>query len=353
LSSILQDRHRLLVTILFGNNLVNVFAVSLTTILILNFFDKNYAIYIDWVGMTFILLIVGEVTPKLYAIRKSEILALKVAQFLRIIIYLFYPITFLLLHLSHFFSSLIRTKKEFRLTHSDFITMIEMGKKQGFFKSMPSDVLSISQKRVKEVMTPRTDMRCLDSILKIRQAKKGIVHSRTPVYKDSIDNIVGILYAKDILESKKHDTPVKEITREPYFIPEGKRVSELLKDFLKRKVHIAVVVDEFGGTSGVVTLEDLLEEFVGEIRDEFDREHPVFIRQDKAYIVDPIIELKHLSGLLNVYLPFEEFDTLSGFLFSLAKKVPLEGDSFEFENLRFTIEEVIENRIEKVIIERI
>jgi CBS domain containing-hemolysin-like protein len=181
-------------------------------------------------------------------------------------------------------------------------------------------------------------------------------HSRIPVYQETIDNVQGVLYAKDLLpylREGRTDVPLKSILRQAYFIPEMKNASDLLPDLQQRRVHMAIVVDEYGGMAGLVTIEDLLEEIVGEIQDEYDTEEPfVEFVSDDEYIFDARVDLDDLNRLMDVELPTDDSDTLGGFIYSELGKVPAVGDRVFFDDMGFTVESVAGRRIKKVHVER-
>jgi putative hemolysin len=213
-------------------------------------------------------------------------------------------------------------------------------------------------------MVPRMDVVALDVTTPLLEALDTIMkagHSRIPVYDETIDNVQGVLYAKDLLpylREGRTDVPLKSMLREAYFIPETKRASDLLPDLQQRRVHMAIVVDEYGGMAGLVTIEDVLEEIVGEIQDEYDTEEPFveYVSDEEgrwsAYIVDARIDLDDLNQLLNASLPTEESDTLGGFIYTELGKVPVVGDRTLYQDLDFTVESVAGRRIKKVRVER-
>jgi len=222
-------------------------------------------------------------------------------------------------------------------------------------KEMIRHVVEFGETTVREVMVPRIDMICITAETSPEGAVKVIAeagHSRVPVYEDRVDNIVGVLYAKDLLLALgEKETPfeLKEISREPYFVPEAKRTSVLLKEFQENRIHMAVVVDEYGGTAGLVTLEDLIEEIVGEIQDEYDFEEiPIRKLSDNVYIVEARLPLDEINEALGIELSYEDADTLGGFIYGLAGAIPNTGDRFEFENLLFIVDSVVGQRLKNV-----
>jgi len=228
---------------------------------------------------------------------------------------------------------------------------------------MINAVIELGDRRVHEVMVPRVAIASVDADATLEQAIDLIVevgHSRIPVYHDSIDEIVGILYAKDLLPYLKHDAgprpPLRKLLRPPVLVPESMTVDDLLHEFQRRKVHIAVVLDEYGGTAGLVTIEDLLEEIVGEIQDEYDVEEPMVVRlsEHEARVdgradVDELLELFDLDMELE---DAEEYDTVGGLVYHRIGGVPAPGDSIEVDGLRLTVESTDGRRVGKVLVTR-
>ncbi len=226
-------------------------------------------------------------------------------------------------------------------------------------RDMIEGIFEFGDTTVKEVMVPRIDMVCaevsmppkdfLDLVQKTR-------HSRIPIYKERVDHIEGVVYVKDLLNilSTGQDWEIARIMRDSYFVPENKNIDELLREFKNAKVHIAIVVDEYGGTSGLVTLEDLIEEIVGEIQDEYDEETPLFqwCEEGQVLTADARIAIEDLNLLLNVDLPQDGYETLGGFIYNHLGQVPNPRDSFAFDNLILSIEDVVGQRITTVRIEK-
>ncbi|MBN1164551.1 MAG: HlyC/CorC family transporter [Candidatus Krumholzibacteriota bacterium] len=216
-------------------------------------------------------------------------------------------------------------------------------------------IVEFGEKKVREVMVPRIDVFALDKHLpldEIRESVAGAGHSRVPVYDGNMDRIVGILYVKDLVRIPREGDPgldIDRFTREAYFVPEAKKIEDLLREFQVEKKHMAIVVDEYGGTSGIVTLEDILEEIVGEIRDEYDHEPPP-LRQigENHYLVEGKMNLDDLCQRLNISLPSEDVDTLGGFLYNLIGRVPQEGEEVDFGVVHFQVNRLEGQRIAEV-----
>ena len=219
-------------------------------------------------------------------------------------------------------------------------------------REMIRGVVQLSDTTVKEIMVPRTDVDFISLNTKNSELLNTVAesgHSRLPVYNETQDNIVGILYVKDLLREMVKNTeppPVEKIIRKPYFIPETKKVNSLLREFQRRRVHIAVVVDEYGGTSGIACLEDAIEEIVGDIQDEFDNEPEEILRiGDGTYFCDARTHLNELNQQLGLQLPVDDFDTLGGFVFDLLGKIPVKYEKATFGNADFVAQEMHGHRI--------
>jgi len=215
-------------------------------------------------------------------------------------------------------------------------------------------IVDLSETSVKEVMIPRIDVDFVsigtpvDELLQ-KVAESG--HSRFPVYEDSIDNVVGILYVKDLimLISRKEDIDLRKVARKPFFVPESKRIDTLLREFKRRHVHIAVAIDEYGGVSGIVSMEDIIEEIVGDIQDEFDNEREDILPiGDGVWLCDARVNLDDLSGIFKETVDVEEFDTLGGFVFDLFGKIPVKYEKATWKNFDFIIQDMEGHRINTV-----
>jgi CBS domain containing-hemolysin-like protein len=226
-------------------------------------------------------------------------------------------------------------------------------------KELITQVLDFTDTIVREVMTPRPDMITVTEDSSTDEALDVILEegrSRIPVTGEGIDDIVGVLYARDLLVLYDEASPAKrcrELARPPYFVPESKQVAELLREMQKKQVHMAIVVDEFGGTAGLVTIEDLLEELVGEIADEYDTEEPMAVElEDGGLLVDARMDVDAFAGLVGAELPDDEYDTVGGLVLGLAGRVPREGESFEYDGLTLTATQVQGRRVARVRVRR-
>lgn len=248
-------------------------------------------------------------------------------------------------------------KKE--VTQEELETIIDTGQETGLIdedeNEMIHRIFEMKDIVVREVMVPRTDIEALEVSATVEDAAKLVVkvgHSRIPVYEENIDKVVGIIYAKDLLKywiSKSKTDKIRDLMRKPLFVPETKNIDDLFKELKARRIHIAIVVDEYGGTSGLVTIEDLIEEIVGDIQDEYDIEEEEFIViAEGEFIADARIDIDDLSDKLGTTILKEDYDTLGGFLVHMSNKIPAVNDVITYENVEFTIIEADERRVAKV-----
>ncbi len=250
------------------------------------------------------------------------------------------------------------------ITEEEIKTLVTAGEQEGIIeeeaREMIYSIFRLGEMIVREVMVPRIDVVALDVESSMADVLHTIIesgHSRIPVYEETIDNIVGILYAKDILaaQSRGNANPaLREIIRPAYFVPESKRLDSMLKEMQRNKVQMAIVVDEYGGMAGVVTLEDIVEEIVGEIQDEYDREEPpVIFEADGSYLFEGRIPLDDVQALLDVALPLDEADSLGGFIYNELGHIPRAGETVRYNGLLFEVVEVNGRRIRKVRVRRL
>lgn len=306
-----------------------------------------------------IMLIFGELIPSALAAQRAEQAALQWTPIVILLTYALAPLSALTRGLSGLFTASMGASSAY-ITEEEIKTLVDVGSEEGVIedeeKEMIYSVLQFNDKVVRELMVPRIDIVGLSAEATLEQALQVAVsegHSRIPVYEGTIDHIIGVLYAKDLLtrlDEANRQRQVREIMRPAYFVPESKRASELLEELQRQKVHMAIVIDEYGGTAGLITIEDLLEEIVGEIQDEYDPEEEAEYQQINAdeYRFDAGIPLVEVNELLNVELSTEESDTLGGYIFAVLGKVPQVGESFERDGLRFTVESLDGRRIEWV-----
>lgn len=365
---LLDDPQKTLITILTGNMFVNIAASSLATYLAIKLFG-NVGIGIAGGIMIFMILVFGEIVPKSLAISNAEAIAKKIARPVEIISSFLFPLIFffkIIINALYYFFGKKRVKEKKEITEEDLITLINVGKDEGVIeeeeKKMIRNIFEFGDTMVKEVMVPRVDIACIPSEAKLNSILrliKKMGHSRIPVYKETIDNIIGILYTKDLLVvyeqwyKSKEKFDLKKIIRRAYFVPENKKIDDLLDIFQRDEIQIAIAIDEYGGTAGLVTMEDVVEEIVGEIIDEYDKETKLYeIIDNNTVIADGIISIDKINELLNIEIPENDFETLGGFIYDLMGRVPNKNETIEYKNIQITIEQVVKNRIIRVIIKK-
>jgi putative hemolysin len=364
--TLLERPRRLLLTILIGNTIVNVGAATVAALFTSQCISagrigKSGSLIIEIVIVTFIILIFSEVSPKIFAVKQPKRFALRVSLLLSATVKVLFPVSFVFEKLSRGVSTLLGVKKETPFAdEEDLKTLFEVGEEDGALdrneREMIHSIFEFSETIVKEVMIPRMDMISVEKNMSIDEVltlvrEKG--HSRIPVYDEQIDTITGILFVKDLLPYMKGEREIPalvDLVRKPYFVPESKRIDELLRDFQKERIHMAVVVDEYGGTAGLVTLEDVIEEIVGEIRDEYDHEKPLVHQIDEnAWLIDGKIDIEDLNETLGLQIPAEEeYESLGGFIFSLMGRIPQDKEEVRYKNLLLIVEKVHGQRISKV-----
>ncbi|MBV5340987.1 MAG: HlyC/CorC family transporter [Deltaproteobacteria bacterium] len=246
-----------------------------------------------------------------------------------------------------------------RTTEQEINDFIEASEEEGLVNEeeceMIRSIFSLGTTIVREVMVTRTEMACVTVDATVRELLETIIacgHSRIPVYEDSIDNIIGLLYAKDLLKqwgTDQNSLSVREIMRPPYFIPESKNLEQLLQEFKRKRIHLAIVIDEYGGTSGLITIEDLLEQIVGDIQDEYDREESLLaVNPDGSITADGRLPVEELEEHFDIQIERDNFDSLGGLVFHLTGKIPAVGDTIEGSGLRLKILDADLRRVKKV-----
>lgn len=359
-----DNPQRMLSTILIGNNVVNVAASAIMTSLAIGYF-QNYAVGIATGVMTFLILIFGEITPKSIASQHSEVVSLLVAPVIWSLSWVLAPLLNLLDSFLNRFISLFGIKsRKGSITEEEIIGMIAEASEQGSIKESEKNLLSrifkFDDMNVADIATPRADMVLLSSKSTLGDALKLMLKSnfsRVPVYEKSRDSIVGVVYIKDVIAKIQRSgsrAPVSKVMSKPFFVPDSKKVSSLLKQFQKRKEHLAVVVNEHGAITGVVTTEDVLEEIVGEIMDETEKIDPDVLKLSRtSWRIKGKAEIEEVIVKTGMPLKEEDYDTFSGFILKQLGRIPSEGDSFDFSGFRIKVEEVEKQRISKVLVERV
>jgi len=364
LLKLLNNKESLLSTILIGNEIVNIASSSLAASLAFSVLgDKGLGISVA--VMTFLIIVYGEIIPKSIAVSHAYSWAKVSAPFLIFIFYLLVPFRTIFASFASFVSNRIK-KEEVLIGEEEFKALIDEGRKKGIVMEMEHEmihkVFRMGDVTVREVMTPRTEMFVLDvntSPQEAYQKVKEVTFREIPIIEESFDHVIGVIRTKDLLGlcwGMKEIGSLREIMHEPYFVPESKKASEVLKDFQKRGIHMAIVMDEYGGVAGLVTLEDIVEELVGEIEDEFEsgKTEPIREIAPGLYEVLPRAEVEEFLDRLGLSLPDEiKVDTVGGLVLHLFGRLPKKGESVEFEGWRFTVEDVIRTKILKLKVEKI
>jgi len=358
-----DDPQRMLATILIGNNIANVAASAIATSIMIGIF-KNYAVGIATGVMTLLILVFGEITPKSIAAKNNAGVSQLVAAPIWYLSIILAPILNVLDKFLNRFIKLMGIKsQEKAVTEEEIISMIKIAEEEGSIKeteeTMIKSILKFDDTKVSEIVTPRRYMVMLESKLSIENAFRVFLkksHTRMPVYEKNKENIIGIVHIKDLMKSmqrKNKNYPVKKIMYKSYFVPEVKKIGELLSQFQKRKEHMAIVVDEHGSITGLVTLEDVLEEIVGEIVDETDKIAPNIKSIGKnTWIVNGKTEIDEINEKLQMKLKGKGYNTLSGFFLKRTGKIPKQGDKIAYKRFIFKIEEVDKHRISSVKVEK-
>jgi len=361
----LRDEHdRLFGTILLTENFFIILASSLGTALAITLFPEY-----EWVTvvasaiMTTVIVMFGEIAPKTFAAGNSARVALSVARPMEAIVTIMHPVVWLFTSVTNAVIKLISPKAEASpfVTEDEIKAMISIGEEEGALdleeKAMLHKVFEFGDTLAVEAMQPRTEIICIGKDARVSEALSLVAqhgHSRFPVMEDTVDNIIAILYVKDLMvamskgEIDQHDM-VTRLVRPPYFIPETKLVRELLTEMQQQKLQMAIVIDEYGGTAGLVTLEDLMEEIVGSIQDEYDREEKdVHIVDEKNFVVSGSAELDEVSDELGINIESEDFNTVGGFVFGLFGRMPRPGETLKYKDLKFEVLEMDGRKIERL-----
>lgn len=371
----LKRPNEMLTAMLLGNNIVNILATSLATAFITSFLQKkglnnsqNMSVFISTLTMTTIILIFGEITPKIIAKNNSTPISKSVILPIYYMTKLATPIIWILTGISKFIGRVlgINIKDEaIMITEQDILSYVNVGEAEGVIeteeKAMIESMVTFGETSAKEVMTPRTSVFAIEGNKSIDDVWDDITtlgYSRIPVYKDVMDEIIGILYIKDLLfavkDGKSH-MPVKDFVRPAYFVPETKSIIKILADFKTQQVHMAIVMDEYGGTVGVVTIEDLIEEIFGEIRDEYDEEEEEQIKEKapNIYEIDAMLDIETINKELDVDLPeSEDYESLGGLILNELDKMAEVGDTVHINGVELKVLEIQKMRISKVLLKK-
>ncbi|MDR7420846.1 MAG: hemolysin family protein [Armatimonadota bacterium] len=359
---LLEQPARLLSTILIGNNLVNTAAAVVATATLVRVLGPERGSLYAFLVVTLLLLLFGEITPKTFAAHHADRLVLVLARPIRWIALALSPLSRLLSIVVNLFARPLggRVRPDAPLvTEEEIQTLVRMGEEQGVLeqeeREMIHSIFEFGDTVVREVMVPRVDIVAVEAgapVEAVLQIVREHGHSRIPVYTEDIDHIVGTIHVKDLLSAFRDGRlggVARTFARPAYFVPDTKRLDELFREMRRKKVHMAIAVDEYGGTAGLVTIEDLLEEIVGPIQDEYDvEEPPIKVLNERTALVDGALHLEDVNAALGINLPVGEVDTVGGFVTSRLGHVPTQGEAVEFDGVELTVERVDGNRILQV-----
>lgn len=351
-------------TILIGNNIVNIAMATIATKIATDLFgSQGSTVLVTTIVITILVLIFGEILPKSLAKQWAEKYLLQASTSLTVIMKLFFPITWLFVQLKVLINKIIGSKEQGpTVTEDDVIALVEIGEEEGTFLSTEKELLhnaiGFDDILVKDILTPRPDVIAISVDMSVDEIKHVFIqekYSRLPVYEGSIDNIIGIISHRDFFESyvDVEHFNIHDILLKPHFVIASVKISKLLKELQKKKVHLSIVLDEYGGTAGIVSMEDIIEEIVGDIWDEHD-ENEVLIEplEDGKFRLDGKVSIEEFSELFKLDLSESTSNTVSGWVSDTFGYLPNKGESMNYEAINIVIEEVQNRRIQKVVIEK-
>ena len=360
LLAVLQNPEKMLSVILIGNNVVNLYASSLATTVTLSLFGSKLVGVATGI-LTLAVLVFGEVAPKTMASRNAEQIALRAAGPVKCLMWLFTPLVFVVNNLARLVMKLFgadRPGKRELMTAEELRTIVQVGHEDGVIENserkMIDNVFDFGDRSARDIMIPRIDMTCIDveadydELMEVVREEK---YTRIPVYKESADTIVGILNIKDLL-FRAQDKPfrIAELMRKPLFTYEQKKTSELMVEMRKNYTNLAIVLDEYGVTAGMVTMEDILEEIVGEIRDEYDRDEEKSIRRiaPNTYLIEGNVKIDDVNEVLQLHLASEDYESIGGYVLEQLEHFPKEGECVTKGGISFTVTRMEQTRIAEV-----
>ena len=360
-ASLIDDSNKLLTSILIGNNVVNIAATSISTSLFIELIGPEGVAVATFI-MTILVLLFGEITPKTIAANSSEKVSILVSKPIKVIIFLLTPVVWVFNLVTGLIFKILGVKDKGNqpyITEEELKTMVNVSHEEGVLeieeRQIINNVFQFGDMQAKEAMVQRLDMIAIDSednyeqIIEMFKTEKL---SRMPVYNESIDDIIGILNIKDIIflsDEEIENFDIKDYMREPFFTYEFKKITQLLEEMKIEKSQMAIVVDEYGGTAGLITLEDLIEVIVGDIEDEYDEEEEeIQVIKEDEYVVDGSIKITDVNELIGVRLESEEFDSIGGYIIGHLRRLPEENEVIEVDHIKFCIESLDKNRIKKV-----
>lgn len=360
LSKILDNQPKMLSAILIGNNIVNLSASSLMTVIVTKAFGDRFVGIATGV-LTLLVLLFGEITPKTTATLYAETIALRFAKPIYALMQVLTPVIFIVNKMSLAVLMVLHidpNKKQDAITEDELRTIVEVSHEEGVIESdekkMIYNVFDFGDSVAKDIMVPRIDMTFVDvgatyeEVISVFREEK---YTRYPVFEETTDNVIGIINIKDLLLAEPgQNFCLRDYLREPLYTYEFKKTTELMVELRKTQNNIAIVLDEYGATAGLITLEDMLEEIVGEIRDEYDEDEEDLVRRvaPDEYLVEASTKLDDLNDLLGLELESEDYDSIGGFVIGLLDHLPETGEEVTYQNLRFVVEKMDRNRIDEI-----
>lgn len=359
LKKLKQNPHRLLITVLVGNNVVNVAASAYAAVLFTKIFDSN-GLGIATGVMTFLLLIFGEITPKAFAHQYAATFSLFIARPIYFLQILFFPLVWFFDKIVILANKFIGGKKAFTVTEGEIVAMLKIGAQEGTIekheRELIENVLEFNDIEVDDVMTPRVNVEAVDCEMTIQEAVDYVIkhsHTRFPVYQGNIDNIIGVISVKELLWCYDHYSVNKKLKgvklATPLEVPLSKKINKLFREFQRRHLHMAIVIDDYGGTAGLVTLEDLLEEIVGEIVDEFDiSEVPIEVVDRDTIVAKGSTLIEDINDSLRIKFASDDHSTINTFLTDFLHRFPREGEVVKLERAKVLVLKMRKNIVDKV-----
>lgn len=358
-----DDIGKVLTTILIGNNIVNIVTTTIATIFFTDLLGSSGAV-VSTIILTLTILIFGEVTPKNIATSSSEKLALKVAKPIKFFDFILKPLSFFLQAITNFLTKIIigeNSQKGDLVTEEDLKTIVDVSEEQGVINDQESEIINnvfeFGDSDVEDIMTARTNMEAIAVDMEDKELKdflKNCKHSRIPVYGKSIDNIIGILHMKDIVAfiAEDKDLNIEEMVRPAFYVYDNMHIFDLFKSMRGENVSLAIVIDEYGGTSGIVTIEDIVEELVGEIEDEYDTHLETILKiNDKEYLVNPSIHINDFNDYFDTDIEQIKNDSIGGYLIDNLGRIPKLGDTIEVSGIKMSVLQIDRYKLEMLKVE--
>lgn len=359
-----ENFSNILSTVLVGNNIVNIASATIATLFFTKLIGENKGALVSTIVMTVAVIIFGEIVPKRLAKLQPEKYAIAITPFIQLFRIIFIPFTFVFDKIGNLITSIFKTNLDDDFDSEEIITMVEEAEAEGDMDEDQADLITnaieFNDLDVDEIFTPRVDVVCAnnhDTLDDIEQKFRETGYSRLPYYVDSIDNIIGVIHEKDFynIYYRKNENDVESILQKVIYTSENIKISKVLKQLQENKTHMAIVVDEYGGTSGIITMEDILEELVGEIYDEHDEIVEYFKKIDEnKYLINCDAEIDELFEYLNLELDDErDYNTTSGWVIDNFGKIPSIGESFMYKNYNVTVTSADEKQVYEIKIEKI